>query len=331
MASDLGEDAVVFLEGLLVGDGEGFEAPFAGASEIAVGEVDQGKVSATSGESGEIAEFVVKAEQLSGDAEGLGKIAIIAIDADEVLEGGFAQAGIAGIAATLYAAFEEETGFFPIFEEVIASSEVKIGGGLGDGIVFAVVGLDTADAKTCGALEAALCKEDGEASPSDDEFEGLMESERPSQFAQHSPAGEGFFVTLGEDGEFSIEVLCGAAAVAVAGEGALEERPAALESLEEEQAEDEEGFPEQGEADASLRRRGFLEGMEGIFERVEGFFGAMAVALCAREFIQEGDAPLFVFDEEKGILVGMSSAVVFTAPKVEVAIEDFLVDMLSAV
>jgi hypothetical protein len=135
---------------------------------------------------------------------------------------------------------------------------------------------------------------------------------------------------LGEDREFSVEVLCGAAAVAVACEGTLEEGPTALEALEEEQAEDKQGFPEQGEADVSLRGRGFLEGVEGVFERMEGFFGAMAVALCARELIEEGDASLFVFDEEEGILVGVSSAVVFAAPKVEVAIKDFLVDMLCA-
>jgi hypothetical protein len=168
------------VEGLLVGDGEGFETPFAGTSEVAVGKVDQGKVATASGESGEVAEFVVKAKELSSNAEGLGKVAVISVNADEVLECSFAQAGIAGIAATLDTAFKEETGFFPIFEEVIASSEVKISGGLGDGILFVVVGFDTADAKACRALEVVLCKEDSEASPSDDKLKGLMESDRPS-------------------------------------------------------------------------------------------------------------------------------------------------------
>ena len=47
-------------------------------------------MSATSGESGKITEFVVEAEELTCDADGVGKVAVVAIDADQVLKGGFA-------------------------------------------------------------------------------------------------------------------------------------------------------------------------------------------------------------------------------------------------
>ncbi len=90
VATDLREDAVILLDIGLVGDIKGFQGPETGASEIAVGEVDQGEVPATSGESGKITEFVVEAEELTCDADGVGKVAVVAIDADQVLKGGFA-------------------------------------------------------------------------------------------------------------------------------------------------------------------------------------------------------------------------------------------------
>lgn len=219
IATDLREDTVVLLDLGLVGDIKSFEGPETGASEIAVGEVDQREVSATCGESGKIAEFVVKAEELTCDTDGVGKVAVVAVDADQVLKGGFAQASITGIATAFDAAFEVDACIFPFFAQIGDPTEIKVSSGLGDGVVFGCVEIDLSGAKMRESMDVVLGGKDGEAAPCDDQFERLLETQGPTDLLDQGPTAECFVVTLGEDGEFAVDVLGGAAAIAVAGGG----------------------------------------------------------------------------------------------------------------
>ncbi len=266
----------------MIGDVEGFEGPKTGASEVAVSEIDQGKVSTASGQAGEVSEFVIEAEELSSDADGVGKVSVVAVDADQVLEGGFTQAGIAGIAASFDTAFEVDACVFPFFAEVGDAAKVKVSGGLGNGIIFGGLEVDLSGTKLRCCVDVVLGGEHSEPSPCDDQFEGLLKAQGPSDFLDECPTAECFVVPLGEDREFAIDVLCGTTAISVAdglvgGFGFAE----ASELLREEQESDTEDLPKVDERAKALRWEGFAECGESVVEECNGLFGVVAVALCA--------------------------------------------------
>ncbi len=219
---------------------------------------------------------------------------------------------------------------FPFFAQIGDPTEIKVGSSLGDGVVFGSMEIDLSDAKMRESMDVVLGGKDREAAPCDDQFEGLLEAQGPTDLLDQGPTAECFVVALGEDREFAVDVLGGAAAIAVAGGGVGFVFAQASELLCEEQKGDAKALPQGDEGTESAGRERFAERSEGILEEGDGLFGVVAVALCAGDLVEESDTALVVFDDHQGVAVDLSGFVIIALPKVAVTIKDGLMEGLGA-